>query len=455
MARLTHRAFEILRAEVNKCAGNDLAFQVQREIVLKRLQRLRSQDGPFVSYAEIREVVIDLFPKFSEKSLKAAAKANRPPGMWSKIKFAIVLLAGSAGVVWVANLPYPMIRRPVAKTVPILLLPSYMNMDYHYRQAIALVEQADQLVNKATSAADLNLGAQKVKEAQNHLNALPVWFLDYEPKYNFWFGWRFTLDEFKTARTNVGRMEAKLFQEQQAQTILEQGEKALQEAKQQHELAQTWTDRQKAIAAWQAALDQLEQLPAETLVGRTSQTKLAAYKRDFQQIASVATETKRTGTLMDAAREFALAAAKLGQNPPHKTEQWQQIEQLWEQAIDRLQGIRVEDAGYLEAQKLLATYQTNLGTVQNRRQAEETSAAALEGAKSLIPSWQRLNSSTENAAWERSQMISQLQGIINQLEKVQPGTTAYGEAQKLLQSAQKRLTQMQTSGQGNPLKTAF
>ena len=245
-------------------------------------------------------------------------------------------------------------------------------------------------------------------------------------------------------------MEAKLFQEQQAQTILEQGEKALQEAKQQHELAQTWTDRQKAIAAWQAALDQLEQLPEETLVGRTSQTKLAAYKRDFQQVASVATETKRTGTLMDAAREFALAAAKLGQNPPHKTEQWQQIEQLWEQAIDRLQGIRVEDAGYLEAQKLLATYQTNLGTVQNRRKAEEISAAALEGAKSLIPSWQRLNSSTENAAWERSQMISQLQGIINQLEKVQPGTTAYGEAQKLLQSAHKRLTQMQTSGQGNP-----
>jgi hypothetical protein len=109
-----------------------------------------------------------------------------------------------------------MIRRPVARTAPIILLPSYISMDRNYRQAIAKVEQADQLVNQATSAADLELGAEKVQQAQKHLDALPVWFLGYEPRlFMTWFrfSWLFTLDEFKAARASVGRMEAKVFQE--------------------------------------------------------------------------------------------------------------------------------------------------------------------------------------------------------------------------------------------------
>jgi hypothetical protein len=447
MARINGRALEILGTEVQKCAGNDLALQVQREIVLKRLERLRSQDGQLVSYEQMRETVIDFFPNFSDKALKSAAKANRPPGVWSKIKWVTILLAGSAGMVWVANLPYPMVRRPVAKTFPILLLPSYMSMDYNYRQAIALVEQADQLVNQATSVADINLGATKVKEAQKYLNALPVWFLDYEPKYNFWFGWKFTLDEFQAARTKVGRMEAKIFQENQAQKLLEEAEVGLNTAKEQHGKAQTWTERQQAIAAWQTALDQLEQISSETLVGRTSQTKLAAYQRDFQQIASVATASQRTGTLMDAARAFAKNAAIVTQNPPHPFETWKQAEDLWQQSIDRLQNIKVEDAGYLEAQKLLATYQTNLGTIQNRRKTEAASIDALKRAKDQIESWQRINNSAYSSG-DSSQKISLLQGIIYQLQEVKPGTTAYSEAQQLLQFAQKRLNQVQSSQTG-------
>ncbi|MHC5675060.1 hypothetical protein [Nostoc sp.] len=44
---------------------------------------------------------------------------------------------------------------------------------------------------------------------------------------------------------------------------------------------------------------------------------------------------------------------------------------------------------------------------------------------------------------ERNQMLSQLQSIINQLEKVQNGTTAYLKAQDLLLSANNKLKQLQ------------
>lgn len=444
MSRLNRRAWEILRVEVEKCAGKDALLQVQRDIVLKRLNKMRVQDGTLACYEELRDAVKDFFPNFSDKILKKAAKANRPPGAWSKIKWVVGIAGVSAGTVWLLNLPYPMIRWPVARTVPILLLPSYMKMDYDYRQAIVLVEQADQLVNQATSQADLIFGEQKVKQAQKHLDGLPVWFLGYQPQYKFWFGWNFTFDEFRSARANVGRMEAKLFQQKQAQTLLEQGEQALNTAKQQYDAAKTWEERQKAIAAWQVALDQLEQLPQGSLAGRGAQTKIAAYQRDFRQISTLASQNERTGTLMDAARQFAMTAAIKGQNPPHTTAEWQEVEKFWEQAIDRLEKISLEESGYLEAQKLLATYQSNLGIVRIRRQVEESSVAALTEAKREIE-YLLANTSVRS---DRNQMISKIQSIIYELQKVQTGTTVYQEAQELLKSAQKKLKEMPQSSFG-------
>ena len=442
MARLNNCAWEILRAEVRQCAAGALAGQVQQSIVLKRLEKLRLQEGIPASLEELRQTVIDLFPNFSQKALEAAARANRPPGAWGKVKLAAAVLVSSAGVLWVVNLPYPMIRWSVARTAPILLLPSYISMDHHYRQAIALVEQADQLVNHATGSADFELGEVKVKEAQQNLDALPVWFLGYWPQYTFWLGWQFTLDEFKSARANVGRMEAKLFQEKNAQTQLNQAEQGLNAAKQQYQKATAGADRSSAIASWQTALDQLEQIPAQTLAGQTAQTKLADGKRDFEQVAGLAAGSARTSTLIQAAQQFALTADQAAQNPPHTASQWEEIAGLWEQAIDQLKQVPLQDPGYVEAQKFQANYQRSLGVVRTKLQAERESVEVLKEAQSqtnnLVASIP-----ADTTSVNRNQLIGQLQGIINQLESVQPGTTAYPEAQDLLQLGQKKLNQLQ------------
>ena len=217
-----------------------LAGAVYRSMVIKRLEKLRSQNGTFASIEEIRDTFKDEFPNFSESALKAAVKANRAPGVFGKIVFAGSLIGAGAGIIWLLNLPFPMIRWPVAKTMPILLLPSFISMDHNYRQAIALVEQSDQLVNKATAAADFDLGETKAKQAQKHLDALPVWFLGYYPEtYCSFFGctWRFTVDEFQAARKNVGRMDAQIFQQKNAFTQLAEVEQTLNTAKQQYQQA--------------------------------------------------------------------------------------------------------------------------------------------------------------------------------------------------------------------------
>ncbi|WP_427161028.1 hypothetical protein ACQFX9_05300 [Aliinostoc sp. HNIBRCY26] len=418
--------------------------------------------------------------------------------MLNKIKWAVILLGGAAGVLWVVNLPYPMIRWPVAKTLPILLLPSYINMDHNYREAIHNLEQADQLINQSTSPADIERGGEKVKAAKRNLDNLPVWFLGYYPQtYCNLFGctWKFTVDEFETARQRVGRIEAIVFQDKNALVPLSQAEQTLQSAKQQYKQATNTQDREKALTIWQEGIDQLEQIPQQTLASKTARAKLNAYKRDFENArvgnfiiaaqefdlaAEQAKQTQpkaaselwqqainrinqvplenpryveaqkllvsyqskiqgivdpRSSKLIDGAKQFALAAAKLAQKPPHTETKWKQIAKLWSTAIEQLQTVQVEDPGYLEAQKLLATYQTNLGIVETRLQAEIDSQLSLKEANENI---QRL---IATPASEQQQLRSQIQGIINQLNTVQPGTTAYAEAQTLISQAKNRLQQ--------------
>ncbi|MEB3360302.1 MAG: hypothetical protein VKK04_26495 [Synechococcales bacterium] len=360
----------------------------------------------------------------------------------NKFKFVLFLMLTTMGGLWVINLPYPMIRRPVAQTVPLLLLPSFLGMDYNYRQAVSLVEQADQLVNRAISAEDFELGTEKVEKAQQHLDQLPVWFLGYEPKAYcslFQCSWRFTYDEFATARASIGRMEAKIFQEKNALTAFQQGDQAVLAAKRQYEQAQTPDEQQAAIALWQDGMDQLQLVPGETVAGQSAQTKLVAYNRDFEQVVGTRQGSDQSTTLIESAKVFAMAAAEMGQNPPHPASQWEEAIRLWQRTIQQLEKIPADNPGYLEAQRLLATYESNLSNVRIRLKEEQESAQALNQAKDRLARLIELEARSPNP----TRQASEIQAMINNLTQVQSGTTAYPEAQSLLESARRKLSELQ------------
>lgn len=359
--------------------------------------------------------------------------------MWLIPKLAVGL-GGLAGLIWLLNLPYPMIRRPVAKTAPILLLPSYLKMDRNYRQAIAKVEQADQLVNNATSLADLELGQEKVTQAQKHLDALPVWLLGYEPQMYrtfFSFGWKFTLDEFESARTKVGRMDAKIFQEINAIAKLEQARENIKQAKQNYQKAQDTTAKQQAITAWQAGIDQLKQLPPRTLAKEQANNGYEAYLRDFSQVSGLVAGNNRTNKIIAVAQQFYSKATSSCSNSTHSANRWQECANLLRRAVNILENVRLEDSGYLETQTLLATYEAELGEMRIRQQEEEASQQAYESAQTMITN---LPKSVEQ--YNRDRTAQQILTIINKLEKVKPQTTVHADAIVMMNFANKKLKQL-------------
>ena len=440
-ARLNKKAYKIIAAEITKAAAKDkIAGEISQKIALKKLKQLRSSQGKPVTEAELKYLISDLFPDFDPKVIQKAIRANRPSSaFWLLPKLAIGL-GGLAGLIWVLNLPYPMIRRPVAKTAPIILLPSYLKMDRNYREAVSHVEQADLLVNQATSLADLKLGQKKVIQAQKNLDALPVWFLGYEPQMYrtfFSFGWKFTFDEFQTARAKVGQMEAKIFQEINAIALLEQARQDIQQAKQNYQQASDSAARQQAVATWQAGIDRLKQLPPQTLAQEQANASYEAYLRDFRQVSGLVAGNKRTNKIIAVGQQFHAKATNSCSDSPNSVNRWQECINLMRKAISMLNKVPLKDAGYLETQTLLANYEAELGEMRIRQLEEQESQRAYDIAQQMITnlpkSVDRLN---------RDRTARDILTIINKLEKVKPRTTVYADAQSMINFANKKLKQL-------------
>jgi hypothetical protein len=391
--------------------------------------------------AEAQSTQQSIQTHFPQKLRSPRRSRNNP---FRKVIGVAVLVGIPIGALWIINLPYPPIRRPIARSAPILLLPSYISLDNNYRQAIALVEQAKQLIDNATTPADLDLGADKAEQAKASLDALSPWLWQDLPDHQYWwYDWRLSPSGFNASRAEVGRLQAKVFQERNAQNALLEADQALGTAKQQYQQSKTAVDRQQAVAAWRSALDQLQQVPGQTLAGKTAQQKSAGYQRDFRDVVGLAAGNEQTAALIEAARDFAWKAAQAGQNPPHSEEQWQQVSDLWQEAMNRLTKIPSSDPeGYAEAQQLLATYRDNQGQIEIRQAAERKSAAALQAAKRQTASL-TATIPVDAKAVNRNTVAAQLQGIIALLEEVQPGTTAYLEAQSDLLFAKEKLKQLQ------------
>ena len=438
MYRLNDSAFKILRSELLNCGSNNDVGRKERQIVARRFERLRKEKGSPITYEELLLLIVDVFPDFSEKAVRKAAKANQPPGVFSDLKWIAMIVAGIGGVICLVNLPIPVIRKTVAEKAPFLLLPSYVGMDNSYREAVSAIEQADRLIDNATSLEDINQVSEKIKQAKRNLDNVPTQLLGYYPEAYCGLSectWEFTIDEFEIANHQIVRLEAKASQEINALESLKQAEETLQTAKQQYQEAKNTVEKQKSIAQMQTAMISLRQIPRQTLAGKKALAIIAVSQPDLAEIIARDGKIGVSDNLIEAAKVFATQASQASQKPPHPTYKWEQIEKLWLEAIKRLQRIDAKNPNYLEAQKLLAKYQNNQGIIRTRLQAERESQQILSQAEAQIERF------IANPPSDRNRYKAQLETILTKLKTVKSGTTSYARAQQLILSIQKQLQQ--------------
>jgi hypothetical protein len=256
-----------------------------------------------------------------------------------------VLVGIPAGILYVVNLPYPVIRQPVSKVAPILLLPSNMSIDANFKKGQATVEESRQLIESPTSPEDLDRGESKLKEGKSALDSIPAWYIadwgDYSRGY--WGGWGFSPAGLQAARIKAGQLEAKVFQEKNAQIALTNVEKDLAIAKATFPKATSPIEKKLAAQNWQAVIDRLNQIPPQTMAGRKAQQLVANSTRDLKAVAGIAGGDEKVFLLINGAEEYAKKAAESGRNPPHPSEKWNQIALMWGEAIQQLEKITSDD----------------------------------------------------------------------------------------------------------------
>lgn len=375
----------------------------------------------------------------SPSKSSSSTKPNVFQTAWRRIKFLTVTIGTLGAGLTIANLPFPGIRETIAQKAPVLLLPSVAAWDYHYREGMVDFQQAEQLIQQAKHPNDLDQGDRKLKSAQSHLNALPLQgFEQYGDTYYCTFrncGWNFSSREIQQRREEAGRIEAILTQERNLQSQLKQITETIANTEAEFKTTKDNAKKQTILAKWEQNLSQLDMLGSNSLMGRIARTQHLRVSANYQKITGLTQAQTKSGNLLESAVPFAKAAQKLtNSKKSHSVAEWEAIDRQWDNAIQQIQDIPVDNADYVKSRKILSDYQQQSDRAKIRLTEERTAVDSLQAIEVQI------NTLVQNhSSLNRDQAKAQLMTIEAKLKKIPQGTTAYDQAQDWLKSLQKRL----------------
>ena len=123
-------------------------------------------------------------------------------------------------------------------------------------------------------------------------------------------------------------------------------------------------------------------------------------------------------------------AARKSQNPPHSAKRWQEIQRLWEGAIEELEKVPQNSPAFTFAQTKLSEYRSNLGSIEQRKTIEETANEKLETALTAAEIAQARQSVAQDLPeWQLT--YASWQTAISALRRIPQGTLAEERAEEL------------------------
>ncbi|WP_071515288.1 hypothetical protein [Geitlerinema sp. PCC 9228] len=292
------------------------------------------------------------------------------------------------------------------------------------QEARQFQEQLPTGLANATSAQEIVGWQQKLQQHRQKVEAIPPWSLQHNQAQN-WLA----------ANQQLTQPFAQL------RDAFRQATTAAQLSQNPPHAVERW---QEVAKNWENAIATLENIPPEAAVANFASEKLSEYRRHLRAIrAEIRAEQKAQEKLDDA--RAAVATAQTRQGVAGSWESWQRVYSNWQRAIERLQEVPQGTHAYQEAQSLLASYQSELGHAENRKNEEAMAAKlhsqAVNAAQKAKELERQGNWSEAVASWRQAiQSTQQLQQHAGYGSKAQTLAATYQtelqDAQKQLQTAQ-------------------
>ncbi len=416
MPHLSDRAFQIVKNEIERHYGDDPGDQIERVILLARLESLRLHQGKPMTRIEIWEVLSDIAPDFNQKVLREAEKADIESSP---------LLGISMGVGAVS-----------------MLIAAAMGMD-------AVADNSLASWSKASPQADPKQSDNQAAKTAAETAAETV-EISAKPR---------VLNDQRPIALNFGKAFSKLRRQAQTdpfETARSMGWQAALKSQNPPHSAQHWGE---TAALWSSAIEQLEQVPRQHKNYQRAQLKKEVYQQNLQQIRARQTEAlklaqaQKAGALKTAqaatlnaeqmprfspqstgqsaedplkvAKRYGWQAALASQNAPHSPEEWADISRLWQTALLRLNGIDAAHPSYAEAQPVKARYQQNLSEIRDRYQQEQNATQRIQSLNATLIEM-------DNSITPDMTKYTQLESIMGKLQAIPAGTQAHIKAQEMI-----------------------
>lgn len=442
MPRLSDRAFQIVKHEIEQRYSDRAADQIERVILLARLEALRAQKGEPMTRIQIWEVLSDIAPNFDQNILMDAASVDKDSpvlGLFVGVGAVTALVATAIGM-----------RSVTANTATEPAVTEPAVTESFGREVITTEEPA-----QAPTGAE-----QRIDENIEENVERPFWPSSWNPLKEKFFR-PANKPTRKQRSVPILRRGAQRRLQGQSQSRSHSatfemargiGWQAALKSQNPPHSAEHWADTARL---WKLAIAHLEQVPSSHADYPTAQQKKAVYRQYLQEIQSrqVSAQTASSASQVAAsvpaptvpsapqfskqppqqilenpiamAKHYGWQAAVASQNAPHSAEKWADISRTWQAALASLSSIDAAHPDYAAAQQVKARYQQNLAAIRDRYQQEQNATQRLQSLQATLAEIN--NDITPNAA-----QYGQLEAIVKKLESIPKSTEAGQRAQRLV-----------------------
>lgn len=276
--------------------------------------------------------------------------------------------------------------------------------------------QVRQFIRQATTKSQLEQARSQLLGTMVLLRSIPPW----SPHYS-------------EASRQLQAYQAKAANLEHLVAALTHASLAHQQVNPPHSIAE-WSE---VRSHWQRAINQLVQIPPDSVAYPLAAAKLPVYRAALATIEHhYKTEQRATEHLAEAKRIAQVATARqtLAQNP----EGWQVVTATWSRAINQLRGIPSYTLAYQDVATLLRQYQQQVAYAQQRYVTEVAMEKLYRTATDLGDQARQFQ---QQQQWSEAQQT--WQAAISQAQQIPADSFYHSSAQALIHAYRSELDQVE------------